>query len=244
MPTLDKSSIKNKTRTGDVKETLLDWIRQGKFPSGTALPSVPELVTRLGVSRTVIREALQSLVGMNFIEMRPGLGSYVKAVLPNLIVNADVMAALIDFDTLIKVAIARKAIEGSVARVAATQARTENYEEMELVLDKIRRFTRRNQPMYNITPEFHIAVAKATQNQVLEGVVTSFNSLMVTAGEVIEKDEIGYEYRMGEYSSHLKLYDVLRTRDPLTAQVAMEEHIEKTVQVLERVRTRALNASS
>ena len=128
-----------KTRTSDVKDLLLDWIRKGNYPPGSQLPSVPELVHRLGVSRTVVREALQSLVGMNFIDMRPGLGCYVRAVPANLIVNADVMAALIDVGTLIEVAVARKVIEGSVARMTAVEGTADDFEEMELVLEKIKR---------------------------------------------------------------------------------------------------------
>ena len=238
MPTLERPA-KIKTRTTDVKEILLDWIKQGKFPPGSLLPSVPELVTRLGVSRTVVREALQSLVGMNFVEMRPGLGSYVKSVPPDLIVNADIMAALIDIDTLIKVAIARKAIEGSVARLAAAQALEDDFEEMELILLKIHRLAHKNQPMYSVTPDFHVAVAKATHNDVLVSVVSSFNSLMAAAGQVIERESVGYEYRVGEYESHRELLKVLLTRDPAKAQIAMEEHIQITIDLLQRVQSRA-----
>ncbi len=238
MPILERPA-KTKTRTTDVKEILLDWIRQGKFPPGSVLPSVPELVSRLGVSRTVVREALQSLVGMNFVEMRPGLGSYVKSVPPDLIVNADVMAALIDIDTLIKVAIARKAIEGAVARLAVIQAVPDDFDEIESILEKIHRLARKNQPMYSLTPEFHVAVARATHNDVLVGVVSSFNSLMVAAGEVIERDRVGYEYRAGEYKSHRELLDVLLTRDPVRAQIAMEDHIQITIDVLQRVQSHA-----
>src|SRR3974390_2965935 len=103
--------VETKSLTRDVKEILLDWIRQGKYPPGSQLPSVQELVDRLEVSRTVVREALQALVGMNFVQIRPGLGCFVRAVPPDLIVNADIMAALIDLSTLIEVAQARKVIE-------------------------------------------------------------------------------------------------------------------------------------
>ena len=68
--------VETKSLTRDVKEILLDWIRQGKYPPGSQLPSVQELVDRLEVSRTVVREALQALVGMNFVQIRPGLGCF------------------------------------------------------------------------------------------------------------------------------------------------------------------------
>jgi GntR family transcriptional repressor for pyruvate dehydrogenase complex len=238
MPELVKSRSEAKTRTTDVKEILLDWIRQGKYPPGSQLPSVPDLVSRLEVSRTVVREALQSLAGMNFIDIRPGLGCYVKSIPSNLIVNADVMAALIDLDTLIEVAIARKAIEGAVARLAAMDASADDLEAMEVVLERIQRLAKKNQPMYSVTPDFHVAVAHATHNEVLKSVVSSFNELMVVAGEVIERDEIGYKYRIGEYQSHLDLYNVLKDRDPDRAQAAMQEHVQKTVDALRLVRER------
>jgi DNA-binding FadR family transcriptional regulator len=187
------------------------------------------------VSRTVVREALQSLVGMNFIEIRAGLGCYVKTIPPDLIVNADVMAALIDMDTLIQVAMARKAIEGAVAKLAATAATADDFEEMEAILVRIEKLAKKNQPMYSITPEFHVAVAHATHNKVLESVVASFNLLMATAGEIIEREEVGYQYRIGEYNSHQELYKVLKLRNPARAQVAMEEHVQKTVDALQRV---------
>ena len=236
---LQKTTQVGKTRTSDVKEIILDWIRQGKYPPGSQLPSVPDLVNRLEVSRTVVREALQTLAGMNLIEIRAGLGCYVKSIPSNLIVNADVMAALIDMDTLIEVAIARKAIEGAVARLASVDATAEDFENIEIALDRIQRFAKKNQPMYTVTPDFHVAVAHATHNTVLKSVVSSFNLLMVAAGGVIERDEIGYQYRIGEYQSHLELYNVIKKRDPDRAQIAMQEHVEKTVMALQIVRARS-----
>jgi GntR family transcriptional repressor for pyruvate dehydrogenase complex len=236
---LEKNPRAGKTRTSDVKEILLDWIRQGKYPPGSQLPTVPDLVNRLEVSRTVVREALQTLAGMNLIEIRAGLGCYVRSIPSNLIVNADVMAALIDMDTLIEVAIARKAIEGSVARLAALDANADDFENIEIALDRIQRCARKNQPMYSVTPDFHVAVAQATHNAVLRSVVSSFNLLMVAAGEVIERDEVGYTYRIGEYESHLELYGVIRKGDPDRAQAAMQEHIQKTVDALQIARARS-----
>ena len=148
------------------------------------------------------------------------------------------MAALIDLDTLIEVAIARKAIEGAVARLAAMDASADDLEAMEVVLERIQRLAKKNQPMYSVTPDFHVAVAHATHNEVLKSVVSSFNELMVVAGEVIERDEIGYKYRIGEYQSHLDLYNVLKDRDPDRAQAAMQEHVQKTVDALRLVRER------
>lgn len=78
-----------KTLTRDVKEVLLGWIRDGKYPPGSQIPSVPDLVHKLEVSRTVVREALQALVGMNLVSVRPGIGCFVNSVPPEFIVNSE-----------------------------------------------------------------------------------------------------------------------------------------------------------
>src|ERR1700748_3730143 len=141
--------------TGDVKGTLLDWIREGRYPAGSQLPSVPQLVEQLGVSRTVVREALQALVGMDLIEMRPGMGSYVKSVPPEMIMNADVMAALIDTATMVHVVHARKVLESAVAALAVTQATESDFAAMEAIVEQIGTHATLDQPVFDAPPAFH-----------------------------------------------------------------------------------------
>lgn len=225
-----------KSLTRDVQETLLGWIREGRYPPGSQLPSVPELVRQLEVSRTVVREALQSVVGMNLVELRAGLGCFVKNVRPELVVNADIIGSLLDIHGLIEVAIARKVIEGGVARLAAVTATDEDFETLEDVLVRIERQERKDQPTFSVTPSFHIAVAGAAHNPVLGKIVSSFNSLMAQAGQIIEDGEYSHVFRGSEYASHLRLYNVLKTRDPEAAQREMEDHITRTIRTLEQIR--------
>src|SRR5262249_42238593 len=128
-----------KRLTEDVQQTLLGWIGNGKFPPGSQLPSEPELVKKLEVSRTVIRQALQGLGGMNLVGIRPRVGWLVESVPSDLVVNADVMASLRGMEAIVEVGGARKVIEAGVARLAALTATEEDFEEMEEILRKIKR---------------------------------------------------------------------------------------------------------
>ena len=224
-----------KRLTEDVQQTLLSWIRDGKFPAGSQLPSVPELVRQLEVSRTVIREALQALVGMSLIEIRPGLGCFVKSVPSDLVVNADVLASLLGMEAIIEVVAARKVIESGVARLAALTATEEDFELMEEILRKIERAAQRNQPLYSLTPQFHVAVARATHNKVLEKIVSSFNLLMASGGALIEHEKLSAEYSQSEYQSHRELYEAIRSRDPELAQRVMESHVSMTLEMLDEI---------
>jgi len=60
-------------------QQLQSLITRRTFQPGDRLPSERELGSRLGVSRTVIREALRTLSTKGLVEVRDGAGAYVRA---------------------------------------------------------------------------------------------------------------------------------------------------------------------
>jgi GntR family transcriptional regulator len=61
---------------------LADGIRSDVFPPGTPLPRETELAVALGVSRTVVREALMLLEEDGLVVTRRGVGRFVAQSLP------------------------------------------------------------------------------------------------------------------------------------------------------------------
>ena len=72
MPRLGGPSL-----TQQVLDTMVSAIRHGAFPSGR-LPPEDNLAATLGVSRTTVRRALQSLEQIGLIERRPGRGTKLR----------------------------------------------------------------------------------------------------------------------------------------------------------------------
>src|SRR5689334_6961410 len=70
------------TLTEQTLQQLIGWLKEGTFRPGSKLPSQNELVEQLGISRTGVREALQVMAALNLIEIRAGLGCFVKRVSP------------------------------------------------------------------------------------------------------------------------------------------------------------------
>lgn len=60
-----------------VKEALRDRIERGDFRPGDQIPGEPELCTLLGVSRTVVRQALTELVYEGLIVRAKGKGTFI-----------------------------------------------------------------------------------------------------------------------------------------------------------------------
>jgi GntR family transcriptional regulator len=65
-------------RSHSVREELARRIEQGSLPSGTRLPSEPELAAELSVSRATVREALHALATDGVVERRRGSGTFVS----------------------------------------------------------------------------------------------------------------------------------------------------------------------
>ena len=230
--------------TGTAQQTILQWIREGQYPVGSQLPSVNELTEKLQVSRTVVREALQALVGMNLIEVQPGRGCFVKPVTADIMAPAAVVGSLLGVSQLIELAQACKVIEGGVAQLAVQVGTADDFEQMEEVLAQVERAAHRGRPVHTMTPEFHVAIARATHNPVLVRIVDSLNAMMAAAGDILDKRSPTEAAAEAEYRLHAQLFEVLRTRDAAAARREMENHIDATIAQLENMAAAKLSATA
>lgn len=58
---------------------LLERIRAGEYPSGSRIPSEPELARTFGIGRPTVRQATDLLVRRRILSRRRGSGTYVEA---------------------------------------------------------------------------------------------------------------------------------------------------------------------
>ena len=222
-----RHDLSRNTLTEQSIQHMMRWLKDGTFGPGSKLPSQNELVEELGVSRTGVREALQVLAALNLIEIYPGLGCFVRKVSPEDIINADVLAILLEKEAILQVIESRKILEVGTAALAAAQATEHDFWLMEDALNAIECAIRRSASVAYIAPKFHIAVAKATHNAVLAKLVVSFNGLMSKAGELVEASAADLAaFKNHELASHRHLYEVIRSGNPANAREAMASHIE------------------
>jgi GntR family transcriptional regulator, transcriptional repressor for pyruvate dehydrogenase complex len=207
-------------------QQLIGSLKDGTFKPGSKLPSQNELVEQFGISRTGVREALQMMAVLNLIEIRQGLGCFVKRVTPEYIVNADVLAILLEKEAILDVIETRKIVESGTAALATERGTAEDFWVMEDVLTQIDRTIQRGESVAVVGAEFHFAVAKATHNTVLARLVRSFTHLMAKAGELMETDAGNATvFKQHELISHRELYRIIRLGDPQKSRQAMIDHI-------------------
>lgn len=71
-----------------VAGSLTDAIVSGRFPPGARLPAEAELGTQLGVSRTVVREAVRILEARGLVTLTSGRPARVREPDPRTVVDA------------------------------------------------------------------------------------------------------------------------------------------------------------
>src|SRR5260370_15913684 len=122
------------SRYRDVKDTLRSYILENQLQPGDRLPSEAELAAALGVSRNPIREAIKGLEALGLVEVRVGLGIYVKAATLDDILTNFAYSLIFDGQSVADLYEIRQRLELSYVREAVRQLTDENLAEMERLL--------------------------------------------------------------------------------------------------------------
>ncbi|MHB1007308.1 MAG: FadR/GntR family transcriptional regulator [Chloroflexota bacterium] len=150
-----------------VAHQLSNLILSGKFEGGDRLPTHGELARQFGVSVATIREAVAALARVGALEVRLGVGTFVRAN------GAEPEDAALSFGLpteagdLAEFTEMRAIIDGGLSRLAAVRCTAEDaihlrglVTELETAIDDPDRFLELDLAM-------HVAVAKAARNKPL-----------------------------------------------------------------------------
>lgn len=214
--------VERRTLAGVVMQRIEDHVRDQPLGPGDPLPSQHDLARQLGVSRPVVREALQGLASRGVLEIRPGSGVYV----------ADLSGQSLDDGRLdiethqsaLEALEARMVVEVEMAALAAERATEDDFERMDRVLARLKRASSRRQSTAQITSDFHRALARSCHNTILYRMGQLIAQARVAQG--IRVEQAMPDIAAGEYESHLKLRDAIASRDPRIARETMRRHLE------------------
>src|SRR6202790_5834365 len=169
-------SLAQPPRLGEHLSTrIAELIGRGEFDDEGRLPSELVLANRFGVSRAVVREALSHLRSMGFIVSRKGSGSYIKQP-PE---TAPRHVGAVGFGPVRSLAEVRKCyefrigLEGEAAYCAAQNRTAESLAAMRDALKRMEAAISGGLAGERADLEFHIAVARASDNEFFEAVMQS-----------------------------------------------------------------------
>jgi len=150
------------------RRKLLEKIWTGSLPLGSRLPSEKEMAEVLGVSRPVLREALSLLQMAGVVEIRHGVGTFVRRM-PSIEEIVAVPAQVSAGWSLLDLNQARYAVERAIVLLALTEPIPEGLKRMQNALIRMREAVENEdvESFLDSNVYFHRSLAKATNNLVL-----------------------------------------------------------------------------
>lgn len=162
------SQVSKSTLVDDVVEEIRRMILAGRMQPGEFLPTRRQLASQYGVGLSTVHEAIQALSAVGMLESRPGKGTWVREdALDGLIHPETVRTRLGELDVA-KVYEARSVIEVALTRMAAQRSTQEDIGRIRDALDRMETYLDDTEAFVEADLDFHLAVAKASKNELLE----------------------------------------------------------------------------
>lgn len=209
-------------------EILATQIKQeiisGKYPEGAMLPPETEMALQLNLSRPTVREALRLLESEGLVSIRPGPRGGPRVERPSSTTVTRSLTTLFQYErvSLAELLEARRAVEPACARVAATRAIAEDIAALRRSVENMRAEMDDDKVFWNENANFHLALAAAGRNSVL-------NTLMVSLRELIYEFtadmHLGLEEREETVQEHTAIMEAIAAHDPKAAARAAEAHL-------------------
>ena len=207
---------------GNTVDHLGEAIVMGRYPVGQTIPPEPVLCEELGVSRTVIREAVKSLVAKGLLTTGPKVGTRVQAEEQWNWFDADVIVwqtkAGLSVDFLQDLQDLRRVVEPAAVRLAASRATAQDIADMEEAYAGMKRAIDFGGDY--ITPDlrFHQGLIRSSHNRMLVQMSRALGALLRTSFEISTSRKDGPSSSL---PLHRAVLDAVIAREPQRAEQAI-----------------------
>jgi GntR family transcriptional repressor for pyruvate dehydrogenase complex len=214
--------IKQEKISTKIVEQIKSLIKEGDLKPGDALPPERELVKVFNVSRASLREALNSLAGMGFLEMSQKQRTIVKSLVSGRMTEPLHLLIKDDIQTVFELIEVRKAIETWNAFHAAKRARDDDIARLDRSIASMKAKLEQRISVVEDDADFHLAIAEATHNKIQTHLMFSIYDLL--------KESLGGYYELIDmqdvYSQHCMVVEAITKRDADLAGSRMREHLD------------------
>jgi GntR family transcriptional regulator, transcriptional repressor for pyruvate dehydrogenase complex len=206
-----------------VAALMLETITSNSLRPGDSLPSERELGEQFGVSRTVVREAVRSLVAKGLIEVRTGSGIRVASM-----DGSSARESLAHFLRLsdgldyAKVHEIRSVLEVQMAASAAERA---NQGDLRALSEACRKMTDVGNDVDQASRadiEFHRALANATHNPLYVVLLDAIGDALIE----VRQQTLLHGGLSSALRSHREIFEAVKRGDAAGAREAMSAHLE------------------
>lgn len=225
--------IKPKKVADAVLEQLRARLADGSLAPGDRLPSERELAEQMQVSRPVIREATNMLVGQGLLEIRSRRGVFVRAAATAGLGDPLTNLIGVSVDRLIELLDVRRVLESQTAALAAEFASPRDLDDLSAIMDAFERAHRQQMVGEVADSRFHDRIAQAAGNTVLMHLLATLHRAFTRCAEsVADKFRASDLYRETILRQRRAIFEAIRAHDPEAARARMQEHLDYVIREL------------
>lgn len=221
-----KNSLKNidtSTLVDRVEKNLIELFIEKNFKVGDAIPKELELTKALGVSRTVIREALLRLRMMGLIESKKHRGAVITS--PDLvsILEKSMNPQILDDSTLKEIFEMRLALEIGMADLIIKRVKSEDIAELKEIVAEEPDESSHEIFMIDQEIRFHGKLYDITGNETLK----KFQKMLLPVFDYVHHSGLlKKNIEPKEYVSHSGLIKLIETGSAEKLRNGMRNHLE------------------
>ena len=228
--------------TSEVVERIAAEIRSGRLEPGARLPTEQELMAGMGVSRTVVREAVAALRAEGLVTTRQGSGAFVAADASRVPFRID-PEGLSSITDVLEVMELRLAIEVEAAALAAERITPERLVPMAHALRAFDAAVARGEGAVNEDFAFHRAIAGASGNPRFAELLEFLGRHVIPRQSVrvsLSSPEEQRQYLVRIQKEHGRIFDAIAARQSADARKAMRTHLTRSLTRYRRLAERQL----
>ena len=197
-------------------------IVSGRYGPGASIPPEPLLCEELGVSRTVIREAVKSLIAKGLVSSGPKVGTRVLEPQQWNWFDPDVVGwqskAGLTREYLRDLQELRRVVEPAAVRMAAERATPEDLADIEAAYAGMRKAVEEGGDYVTHDLRFHQGLLKACHNRMLVQMSKALSALLRTSFEISTSRKDGPRNSL---PLHRAVADAVAAHDPVKAESAI-----------------------
>jgi GntR family transcriptional repressor for pyruvate dehydrogenase complex len=216
---------KSSTAPEIVVEQILKKLQSGEITTGARLPSQRALAQSFGVGRSSMREALNALAVMGYLDVQQGRVTFIAQELPDATPSISKLQAALKAGSLLDVIELRETLECKAAELAAERSDSRHLRRLEQALRDMEDREEDYRGFLQADVEFHITLAEATTNQIFSEIVRFLLEKVVGHHETFKTTLISLEYRSHSIRTLKQVLACVKREDGRGAAEWMREHL-------------------
>jgi DNA-binding FadR family transcriptional regulator len=221
---------------GNTVDHLGEAIVAGRYAVGASIPPEPVLCQELGVSRTVVREAVKSLIAKGLMTTGPKVGTRVLSedhwnwFDPDVIIWQSKAGLTPEF--LRDLQDLRRVVEPAAMRLAAERATAQDIAEVEAAYAGMKHAVEAGGDYVTHDLRFHQGLLRASRNRMLVQMSKALGALLRTSFEISTRRKDGPSHSL---PLHRAVLDAVIAHQPDEAERAIRVLIDGAKEDIEEV---------